>query len=168
MEEELDILIRQTAQSIEKDKGLSAMFATSAAEKQRLLSALMSARGQIAEKDRMYQEEHALRTRAEEALAAERARPLNYTCNIKLPSGEEAESVYPRKGKYADTVVWLAEQKKKGVDFYAAAGYNRTEMCRKLTKIFGWEVNENSMRKAQEEADKHEKLADSQKLGKIS
>ena len=165
MEEELDILIRQTAQSIEKDKGLSAMFATSAAEKQRLLSALMSARGQIAEKDRMYQEEHALRTRAEEALAVERARPLNY---ITLPDREEAESVYPRKGKYADTVVWLAEQKKKGVDFYAAAGYNRTEMCRKLTKIFGWEVNENSLRKAQEEADKHEKLADSQKLGKIS
>ena len=130
------------------------MFATSAEEKQRLLSALVLARDQLEEKDRQYQEEHAARTRAEEALEAERARPL-YTCNVTLPSGEEAESLYPRKGKYADTVVWLAEQKKKGVDFYVAAGYNRTEMCRKLTKVFGWEVNENSLRKAQEEAEKH-------------
>ena len=129
------------------------MFATSAEEKQRLLSALVLARDQIEEKDRQYQEEHAARTRAEEELAAERARPL-YTCNVTLPSTEEAESLYPRKGKYADTVEWLAEQKKKGVDFYAAAGYNRTEMCRKLTKIFGWEVNENSLRKAQEEFQK--------------
>ena len=125
------------------------MFATSAEDKQRLLSALVLARNQIAEKDRQYQEEHAARTRAEEELAAERARPLNYTCNVTLPNTDEAESVYPRKGKYAETVVWLEEQKKKGVDFYAAAGYNRTEMCRKLTKVFGWDVNENHLRKAE-------------------
>lgn len=130
------------------------MFATSAAEKQRLLSALVMARGQIEEKDRQYQEEHAARTRAEEELAAERARPLNYTCNITLPSEEEAESLYPRKGKYTEIVKWLAEQKKKGVDFYVAAGYNRSKMCRHLSEIFKWEVNENSLRKAQEEADK--------------
>lgn len=133
------------------------MFATSAAEKQRLLSALVLARDQIEEKDRQYQEEHAARTRAEEALAVERARPLNYTCNVTLPSGEEAESLYPRKGKYAETVAWLAEQKKKGVDFYVAAGYNRSKMCRQLSEIFKWEVNENSLRKAQEEAEKHNK-----------
>lgn len=137
------------------------MFATSAEEKQRLLSALVYAHEQIEQKERQYQEEHAARTRAEQALAIEQQRPLNYTCNVSLPSAEEAESIYPRKGKYAETVVWLAEQKKKGVDFYVAAGYNRTEMCRKLTKIFGWEVNENSLRKAQEEADK-------QKILKIS
>ena len=125
------------------------MFATSAEEKQRLLSALVLARNQIAEKDRLYQEERAARTRAEQALAIEQQRPLNYTCNVTLPSAEEAESLYPRKGKYAETVVWLEEQKKKGVDFYAAAGYNRTEMCRKLTKVFGWEVNENHLRKAE-------------------
>ena len=133
------------------------MFATSAAEKQRLLSALVLAKGQIEEKDRQYQEEHAARTRAEEELAIERARPLNYTCNVTLPSAQEAESLYPRKGKYADTVVWLAEQKKKGVDFYAAASMNRSKMCRQLSEIFKWEVNENSLRKAQEEADKQPK-----------
>ncbi len=132
------------------------MFATSAAEKQRLLSALVLARDQIEEKDRQYKEEHAARTRAEEELAAERARPL-YTCNVTLPSGEEAESLYPRKGKYAETVVWLEEQKKKGVDFYVAAGYNRSKMCRQLSEIFKWEVNENSLRKAQEEAEKQKK-----------
>ncbi len=130
------------------------MFATSAEEKQRLLSALVQVRNQIAEKDRQYQEEHAARTHAEEELAAERARPLSYTCNITLPSASEAESLYPRKGKYAETVEWLAEQKKKGVDFYVAAGYNRSKMCRHLSEIFGWEVNENSLRKAQELAEK--------------
>ena len=127
------------------------MFATSAAEKQRLLSALVLARDQIEEKDRQYKEEHAARTRAEEELAAERARPL-YTCNVTLPSGEESESLYPRKGKYAETVEWLADQKKKGVDFYAAAGMNRSKMCRQLSEIFKWDVNENSLRKAQEES----------------
>lgn len=133
------------------------MFATSAEEKQRLLSALVLARNQIEEKDRQYQEEHAARTRAEAALAIEQQRPLNYTCNITLPSGEEAESLYPRKGKYAETVAWLAEQKKQGVDFYAAAGMNRSKMCRHLSEIFHWEVNENSLRKAQEEAEKQKK-----------
>lgn len=133
------------------------MFATSAEEKQRLLSALVLAQEQIAEKDRLYQEERAARTRAEQALAIEQQRPLNYTCNVTLPSAEEAESLYPRKGKYAETVVWLEEQKKKGVDFYAAAGYNRSKMCRHLSEIFKWEVNENSLRKAQEEAEKQKK-----------
>ena len=128
------------------------MFATSAAEKQRLLSALEYMRVQMEEKDRQYQEEHAARMRAEEALAAERARPLNYSLQVQLAGADEAESVYPQKGKYAKTVEWLAEQKKKGVDFYAASGYNRSEMCRKLTKIFGWEVNENHLRKAENSA----------------
>ena len=59
------------------------------------------------------------------------------------------EPVYPRKKDYAAVVEWLEKQKAKGTDFYVGAGYNRTEMCRTLTKIFGWDVSENSLRKAQ-------------------
>lgn len=76
---------------------------------------------------------------------------------IQIVTGGEVEeeaTIYPRKGKYQEVLAWLEKQKKQGVDFYAAAGYNRSEMCRKLTKIFKWEVNENSLRKAQEEAKK--------------
>lgn len=133
------------------------MFATSAQEKQRLLSALQMAQEMIKEQRRQYNEEHDARVRAEKALALEQQRPLNYTCNVALPSAEEDETFYPRKGKYTDTVTWLEEQKKKGVDFYAAAGMNRTRMCRNLSEIFKWEVNENSLRKAQEEAEKQKK-----------
>lgn len=133
------------------------MFATSAQEKQRLLSALQMAQEMIKEQRRQYNEEHDARVRAEKALALEQQRPLNYTCNVALPSAEEDETFYPRKGRYTDTVTWLEEQKKKGVDFYAAAGMNRTRMCRNLSEIFKWEVNENSLRKAQEEAEKQKK-----------
>lgn len=65
-------------------------------------------------------------------------------------TGDHVESVYPCKNKYVEVVRWLVKQQKQGVDHYAAAGYNRSKMCRKLTEIFGWEVNENSLRKAQE------------------
>ena len=60
-------------------------------------------------------------------------------------------SVYPRERDYISVVEWLEKKKQQGEDFYAGSGYNRTEMCRKLTKIFGWEVNENSLRKAQKQ-----------------
>lgn len=90
-------------------------------------------------------------------LALEQQRPLNYTCNVALPTAEEAETFYPRKNKYTEVVHWLEKQKTQGTDFFVAAGRNRSELCRKLTKIFGWEVNENSLRKAQEEAEKQKK-----------
>ena len=79
---------------------------------------------------------------------------------IQIHTGAEDDpqaSAYPRKNKYQEVVHWLEKQKTQGIDFWAAAGYNRSEMCRKLTKIFGWEVNENSLRKAQEEAEKQKK-----------
>lgn len=148
MDENLNILIKQATQSIEHDKGMAAMFASSADEKQKLLSALLIARSELQEKEQQYNEERAARERAEAALEKERQRPLNYTCNVTLPDNQENESFYPRKNKYVEVVEWLAQQKKQGVDYYAAAGFNRSEMCRKLTKIFGWEVDQNSLRKA--------------------
>ena len=142
MNNDLDILIAEATQKVAQYEGLSALFGSFASDTRKYMEALYADREQITKLSERC-------TRAEEELAAERARPLNYTCNVSLPSGEEAESLYPRKGKYAETVVWLEDQKKKGVDFYASAGYNRTEMCRKLSKIFGWEVNENHLRKAE-------------------
>ena len=65
---------------------------------------------------------------------------------------EKGESLYPREGDYKAVVEWLDRQKQKeGIDYLAAANYNRSEMCRKLSEIFGWEVSQNSLRKAEEQ-----------------
>ena len=72
---------------------------------------------------------------------------------IQIVHGKEDEgnSLYPRKGDYAGVLAWLERQKEKEhIDYYAASGYNRSKMCRKLSEIFGWEVSENSLRKAEE------------------
>lgn len=65
-------------------------------------------------------------------------------------TGEHVASIYPRPGNNRAVVEWLEEKKRKGEDFYAASGYNRREMCRKLSKLFGWEVEESGIRKAEE------------------
>ncbi len=54
-------------------------------------------------------------------------------------------SGYPLQGDYAGVCAWLEKRKARGEDYYAGAGYNRTEMCRRLSKIFGWEVSPNSI-----------------------
>jgi hypothetical protein len=46
-------------------------------------------------------------------------------------------------------VDWLEYEKKEGRDYYAYANNNRSLMCRNLSKIVGWIVNENSLQKAQ-------------------
>ena len=63
-------------------------------------------------------------------------------------------SRYPREKDYKGVVIWLQQQKKKKIDYYAANGYNRTKMCEQLSKLFEWDVKENSLRKAQEEMEK--------------
>lgn len=61
---------------------------------------------------------------------------------------DEEDSPYPKRGDYAGVLAWLETQKKReGIDYFVAAGRNRSEMCRKLTKIFGWEVSSNSLQK---------------------
>ena len=62
-----------------------------------------------------------------------------------------SESLYPKKGDYAGVLAWLARQKEKEhLDYYVASGQNRSKMCRKLSEIFGWEVDESGIRKAEE------------------
>ena len=57
--------------------------------------------------------------------------------------------ILPQEGDYQAVVKWLQLEKEKGVDYYAQAQFNRSRMCRQLSNIFGWIVNENSLRKAQ-------------------
>ena len=65
---------------------------------------------------------------------------------INHGASDTEESIYPKKGDYAGVLAWLARQKEKeGIDYLVAANYNRSEMCRKLSKIFGWEVSQNSL-----------------------
>ena len=56
---------------------------------------------------------------------------------------------FPLKDNYSEVIRWLEQQKELGNDYYAEANYNRTAMCRRLSDIFGWIVDQNSLRKAQ-------------------
>ena len=56
---------------------------------------------------------------------------------------------FPLKDNYSEVTQWLEQQKLSGSDYYAEANYNRTAMCRRLSNIFGWVVDQNSLRKAQ-------------------
>lgn len=58
----------------------------------------------------------------------------------------------PKKSKrpnYELLLDWLEEEKKQGRDYLKEANYNRSEMCRNLSAFLGWEVNENSLQKAE-------------------
>ena len=57
---------------------------------------------------------------------------------------------FPGENDYVALLAWLEEQKNKGIDYYAAANMNRSKMCRQLSNILGWTVDQNSLRKAQQ------------------
>ena len=69
------------------------------------------------------------------------------TINYSGGAGEHVSTLYPSAGDYKEVVQWLEKKKQKGEDIYAGANYNRTKMCANLSKIFGWEVNPNSLLK---------------------
>ena len=66
----------------------------------------------------------------------------------KVP--DAAKMPLPRPDNYVDLVNWIKEEKNEGRNYYAEAGNNRSKMCRNLTEKISWEVNENSLRKAQQ------------------
>ena len=68
---------------------------------------------------------------------------------VEKPSETDKAALLPQEGDYQAVVKWLQLEKEKGVDYYAQAQFNRSRMCRQLSNIFGWIVNENSLRKAQ-------------------
>lgn len=71
----------------------------------------------------------------------------NQTINYTGGAGEHVSTMYPSAGDYKAVAQWLEKKKQKGEDMYAGANYNRTKMCANLSKIFGWEVNPNSLLK---------------------
>ena len=80
----------------------------------------------------------------------------NNNCNIyatEAPREQsqpaETRSSFPAENDYISLVAWLEKQKSQGVDYYAESGYNRSKMCRELSDIVGWIVDQNSLRKAQ-------------------
>lgn len=137
-----DILIEEANQKIAQLEGFASMFKSFADDTRRYRDELCKNRKTIL--DLTERCEH-----AESALEAERKRPLTTTYNIALPGNEDENNGYPRKNKYTEVVEWLGKQKEHGVDFFAASGYNRSDMCRKLTRIFNWEVREDGLRKAE-------------------
>ena len=62
--------------------------------------------------------------------------------------GEPKAYSLPQKGKYDQLVKWLEQEKENGNDHYAEANFNRSQLCRNLLKIIGWEPNQDSLRKA--------------------
>ena len=62
--------------------------------------------------------------------------------------GEPKVYSLPQKGKYDQLVKWLEQEKQNGKDHYAEANFNRSQLCRNLLKIIGWEPNQDSLRKA--------------------
>jgi hypothetical protein len=79
----------------------------------------------------------------------------NHNCRIYATAQpeekEEADGAErrPRENDYAALVAWLEVEKAQGRDYFADAGMNRSRMCRDLSDILGWIVDQNSLRKAQ-------------------
>lgn len=67
--------------------------------------------------------------------------------------GEKPSALMPpkksKRPNYEALLDWLEEEKKQGRDYLKEANYNRSEMCRNLSASLGWEVNENSLQKAE-------------------
>jgi len=71
---------------------------------------------------------------------------LEITTNTQITRGGIK---LPRKNNYNDLIIWLEQEKQDGKDHYADAGCNRSKMCRNISKIVGWNVDQNSLQKAQ-------------------
>ncbi len=62
--------------------------------------------------------------------------------------------IIPKVGNYQDVMQWLEQEKIDGRDHYEEAGRNRTKMCKNISEILGWEVDQNSLQKAQNKPQK--------------
>lgn len=63
---------------------------------------------------------------------------------------EVTEVSFPSENDYTALVAWLEEQKANGVDYYVAANKNYNKMCRQLSDILGWKVDQKKLQKAQQ------------------
>lgn len=67
----------------------------------------------------------------------------------RLTYVEEEKSAIPPKNDYVALVRYIQKQAQQGIDWYVRAKENRSEMARQLTKVVGWVVDENALRKAE-------------------
>lgn len=81
--------------------------------------------------------------------SSEEVRITNITPATIAPSVQQL----PKKRDYSAAVEWVRAQRAAGNDYYAENHNNRTRMCRQLSDIFGWEVNQDSYRKAEQRFD---------------
>lgn len=72
-----------------------------------------------------------------------------YTAQPEEKKEADGAERRPRENDYAALVAWLEAEKAQGRDYYADAGMNRSRMCRDLSDILGWIVDQNSLRKAE-------------------
>lgn len=74
----------------------------------------------------------------------------NTNCTIyTAPRAQEATDLLPPENDYKALLKWLNTEKEQGRDWYAMNNYNRSAMCREISPIVGWVVDQNSLRKAQ-------------------
>jgi len=60
----------------------------------------------------------------------------------------KGEGRMPKENNYKEVVDWLDEEKAAGRDWYKMNDNNRSAMCRQISNILGWVVDQNSLRKA--------------------
>ena len=67
----------------------------------------------------------------------------------RLTCVDQTESILPPKNDYVALWRYIQKQAQKGIDWRLQARGNRSEMARLLTKVVGWIVDENALRKAE-------------------
>lgn len=67
-------------------------------------------------------------------------------------SKDEGQKLHnlPYENDYVALVEWLAAEKQQGRDWYELNNRNRSAMCRQLTDVVGWVVDQNSLLRAQQ------------------
>ena len=67
----------------------------------------------------------------------------------RLTCTDPIESPLPVRNDYVGLWRYIQKQVKIGIDWRLRANGNRSEMARQLTKVVGWVVDENALRKAE-------------------
>jgi len=67
----------------------------------------------------------------------------------RLTCVDKDKPALPPKNDYVALLRYVQKQAEVGIDWYVRAQGNRSEMARQLTKVVGWAVDENALRKAE-------------------
>ena len=66
-----------------------------------------------------------------------------------LTSSDKPETELPPKNNSVALWRYVEKESQRGIDWRVKAGGNRSEMARRLTKVVGWIVDENALRRAE-------------------